>query len=158
MKYTKKAWFVNKFDVVVCALTGPVMFAMIVFMMLGNAKIAPQGIATGLLLGLLAMIVLNVIMALVVTHKAWGWLLLPVFVVVRALATLLASLCGLLGLAMLAYQSQSKEKISKAWTHDSRSRNYREGMKDAATAEGFKSAGSGLWGFLVSHTLEFCEK
>ena len=104
------------------------------------------------------MIVLNVIMALVETHKAWGWLLLPVFAVVRALATLLASLCGLLGLAMLAYQSQSKQKISKAWTLDSRSQNYREGMKDAATADGFKSAGSGLWGFLVSHTLEFCEK
>ena len=158
LKYTKRAWFVNKFDIVICALTGPVLFAMIVFTMMGNAQISSQGITTGLLLSFLAMLVINVVMALVVTHKAWGWLLLPVFVIVRALATILASLCGLLGLAMLAYQSQSKQKISNAWTNDNRSRNYRNGMKDAATAEGFKSAGSGLWGFLVSHTLEFSEK
>lgn len=155
MRYTKKAWFVNKFDIVVCVLTGPVL---LVIIGLGKIKISSQEIATGLLIGLLAMLVLNVIMALVVTHKAWGWLLLPVFAVVRAFAILLASLCGFLGLAMLAYKSQSKQKISKAWTMDARSRNYREGMKDAEVASGFKYAGSGLWGFLVSHTLAFCEK
>jgi len=158
MKYTKRAWFVNKFDVVMCALMGPLLVFMIVFLKLANAQITPQVIGSGFLIGVMVTIGVNFIMALIVTHRAWGWVWLPVYAVVRIFATLIASLCGLLALAMMAYQAQSNEKISKAWTNDNRSRNYREGMKDAATADGFKSAGSGLWGFLVSHTLEFCEK
>ena len=160
MKYSRRAWFVNRFDVMVAALIGPAVFLAILATKLGSVAQAgiPQGVISGLWIAVLSLLVLNFMMTFVVVHKAWGWLMLPFFVIVRIFATILASLSSLFIIAGMAYQSQAKEKFSKAWVQDERSRNYREGVKDAQTGEGYKSAGSGIWGFLVSHTLEFCER
>ena len=102
-------------------------------------------------------LVLNFIMMLVVTHKAWGWLMLPVFFVVRVLATIGAALSGFFIMAGMAFRAAAKESFAKAWVQDERSRNYCEGKKNARMSEGFSSAGTGLWGFFVSHTLPYCE-
>lgn len=160
MKYSRKAWFVNRFDVIVAALIGPVVLLVILAAKIGSTVRAeiPQGVITGLWITALSLLALNFLMTFIVVHKAWGWLMLPFFIIVRIVATIVASLSSLFIIAGMAYQAQAKEKFSKAWVRDERSLNYREGVRDGQTGDGFKSAGSGIWGFLVSHTLEFCEK
>lgn len=158
MKYTKRAWFVNKFDVVMSALIGPVGF--IAFFLLcakGDFGEVVKPYIGYILWPLVGLLVLNFIMMLVVTHKAWGWLMLPVFFVVRVLATIGAALSGFFIMAGMAFRAAAKESFAKAWVQDERSRNYCEGKKNARTSEGFSSAGTGLWGFFVSHTLPYCE-
>lgn len=156
MKYTRKAWYVNKFDIVVAAMIGPMIAVAVILTALMRVGV-PRGFALAGWLSLAVLLFINLVFGLTITHKVWGWLWLPVAVLVRVGVTLLASLSGLFLLAMFAYQSQSQQKIDSAWVKDDRSRRYRDGVKDAKTAEGFRAAGGGLWGFLVIHTLEFCE-
>ena len=152
MSYTKKAWFVNKFDIVMCMLSPYVVMASIV-LLVNNDECKYLGMA---LFSLLAIILIG--MTFIVTHKAWGWLWLPIFVFVRTFAVLLAILCFLFLLLTWTYRSVAKEKFSNAWTQDSRSSNYREGIENAHRAETYEGLNRGLWGFLVSHTLKFCEE
>ena len=154
MKYTKSAWFVNKFDIVNSALIGPAAIFAAIYSEI------PSGDDLGVYCWyfVFALVAVKLVMDLIIVHKVWGWALLPVALVVRALTTTLATLCGVLLLIAAAYNSQSKQKIDSAWTKDDRSSRYREGRRDRSTSEGFKSAGSGLWGFMVRHTLDFCEQ
>ena len=154
MKYTKSAWFVNKFDIVNSALIGPAAIFAAIY------SAIPSGDDLGVYCWyfVFALVAVKLVMDLIIVHKVWGWALLPVALVVRVLTTTLATLCGVLLLIAAAYNSQSKQKIDSAWTKDDRSSRYREGRRDRSTSEGFKSAGSGLWGFMVRHTLDFCEQ
>ena len=159
MKYSKSAWFVNKFDIVVAALIVPALVVGIVFTKMAKGLAMPQleAVGSGGWIAVLVLLGINLLMGLVVVHKAWGWLWFPIAIIVRFFATLGAALCGVFILAMLAYKAQSNQKIDSAWTKDDRSSRYRDGVKDGNTAAGFGAAGGGLWGFLVSHTLSYCE-
>lgn len=154
MKYTKSAWFVNKFDIVNSALIGPAA----IFAAIYSAIPSGDDLGAYCWYFVFALVAVKLVMDLIIVHKVWGWALLPVALVVRALTTTLATLCGVLLLIAAAYNSQSKQKIDSAWTKDDRSSRYREGRRDRSASEGFKSAGSGLWGFMVRHTLDFCEQ
>ena len=158
MKYTKNAWFVNKFDIINAALIGPLLIFAIVLGAVVKGDASMIMVINCIWIAILAALGINIIMGLIITHKVWGWLLLPVAMTVRILVTFLAVVLGGLILAMFAYNAQSKGKINSAWTKDNRSSRYRDGVKDAGTAAGFGAAGGGLWGFLVRHTLAFCEK
>ena len=156
MASSRKAWYANKFDLFLCALVGPLAVAAFVFLKLGQGGILPLAVGQYLFLAVGVLLLINVVFALVVVHKNWGWLLLPVFALVRVFATLMAVLCGLLSLAMFAYQASSNEKKASAWTQDNRSSRYREGVKDGETADSFGGASGSLWGWLVLHTLAYC--